>query len=44
MPKIMVSLPQRQRMRGVCAAWRSIFYYKYDRSTLRLSTGRIPQL
>jgi len=31
MPKIMVSLPQRTRLRGVCTAWRSFFYYKYDR-------------
>ena len=44
MPKIMVSLAQRRR---------SIFYYKYDRSTQsldpevlkgRLATARIPQL
>ena len=42
-----------RRVRGVCAAWRSIFYYKYDRSTQsldpevlkgRLATARIPQL
>ena len=30
MPKIMVQLPQRTRLRDVCAAWRSIFYYKCD--------------
>jgi len=31
MPKIMVSLVQRRRLRGVCAAWRSIFFNKYER-------------
>jgi len=42
MPKIMVSLAQRFQPvsfqaggAGACAAWRSNFYYKYD---------RIPQL
>ncbi len=28
------ALPQRQRLRGVCAACRSVFSIKIDRSTL----------
>ncbi|GAF85093.1 unnamed protein product, partial [marine sediment metagenome] len=37
-PKNMVSLPPRKRLRGGSAAWGSIFYYKYDRSTPALLT------
>jgi hypothetical protein len=49
----MESLAQRTRLRGVCAACRSIFLFRNDRSTLsfdpealdgRNSTGSIQQL
>jgi hypothetical protein len=44
MPKIMVSLAQRQRLCGVCAGWCCIFYNKYDRSTQSLDPEALDEL